>query len=840
MKRRLSLACLVALPLAGLVLVRPGAEPLTWADPPQGKVEYARDIQPILSGNCFVCHGPDEKMRKAGLRLDQRAAALKELRSGSRAIVPGDSKNSELIARVFSTDDDRMPPPKGHAPLKDAQKQLLKRWIDEGADYQPHWAFVVPKHPALPQVKTPGWARNAVDYFVLARLEKEGLAPMPEADRYALARRVALDLTGLPPSVAEVERFVNDPSPDAYEQYVDRVLASPAYGERWALMWLDLARYADTNGYANDNARTIWKYRDWVVDAFNHNMPFDRFTIEQLAGDLLPKPTTDQLIATAFQRNTLINDEGGTDDEEFRVAAVVDRVNTTLLVWMGLTMNCAQCHDHKYDPIKQEEFYRVYAIYNQTEDGGKSPNPVLQVATPEQLAQKATLEAKAAALDRMVNGPSFALDVLERQWEKDTKPDKLPANVKPIFQLDPAKRTAAQQAQLTKYFRSVAPELKGLRDQAAAAQKAVAGLKITTTPIMKELPEAKKRITKVHHRGNFLDQGKVVTPGVPAQFHPLPADEPANRLALAKWLLDPQNPLTARVTVNRFWEQVFGVGLVETPEDWGIRSKPPTHPELLDWLATEFVATKWDVKQLLRLLVTSATYRQSAKVTAELYQRDPDNRLFARGPRFRLSAEAIRDQALAVSGLLSPKLHGPPVRPPRPKMKLNAAFGGATDWEDSVGDDKYRRGLYTFWQRTTPYPSMTTFDAPNRYVCTVNRPRTNTPLQALVTLNDPAFVEAAQALARRTMKEGGATVEEKVRFAFRQCLARPPRDLEVKRLVELYQHAREQYAGDSKEALVMATQPLGPLPAGVEPAEAAAWTVVGNVLLNLDEMFLKR
>jgi hypothetical protein len=804
-------------------------------------VQYARDIQPILSANCFTCHGADEKVRKAGLRLDKREIAIKELKSGSRAIVPGDSKNSELIARIFSADTDRMPPVKTHKELKESQKQLLKRWIEEGAEYQAHWAFVAPKRPALPAVKTPGWARNAIDYFVLARLEAEGLTPALEADRYTLARRVSIDLIGLPPTVEEVDRFVNDPGPDAYEKFVDRVLASPAFGERWALVWLDLARYADTNGYANDNARTIWKYRDWVVDAFNQNMPFDRFTIEQIAGDLLPNPTIDQLIATAFHRNTLINDEGGTDDEEFRVAAVVDRVNTTMLVWMGMTMGCAQCHDHKYDPLTQEEYFRMYAIFNQTEDTGKSPNPLVPSATPEQLKQKAALQAKIAGLDKVLNGPSVGLDVLQRLWELEAHRRKLvPAKIRPIALLDPEKRTPVQYAELTKYFRSIAPELKGPRDQLAAAKKSLAGLKIVTTPFMRELPEGKKRVTKIQHRGNFLDLGKVVTPGVPDHFHPLAEGQPANRLALAKWLLDPRNPLTARVNINRFWEQIFGVGLVETPEDWGIRSKPATHPELLDWLATEFMAQKWDIQKMLRLMVTSATYRQSAKLTREQFERDPDNRLFARGPRFRHSAETIRDQALFVGGLLAPKLHGPPVRPPRPKMKLSAAFGGATDWEDSTGDDKYRRGLYTFWQRTTPYPSMTTFDAPNRYVCTVNRPRTNTPLQALVTLNDPAFVEAAQALARRMVKEGGATVEEKARFAFRLCLARPPRDAEVNRLVELYQQARADFTANPKEALVMATQPLGPLPAGMDPVDLAAWTVVSNVLLNLDEMFLKR
>jgi len=408
------------------------------------------------------------------------------------------------------------------------------------------------------------------------------------------------------------------------------------------------------------------------------------------------------------------------------------------------------------------------------------------------------------------------------------------------LKVEPAKRTKAQKDELTKYYRSIAPELKETREQLAAAKKELSDLKIVTTPVMRELPPGKQRVTKVHIRGNFLDQGKVVTPGTPAAFPPLPAGEPLNRLTLAKWLVDPSNPLTARVAVNRLWEQLFGVGPVETPEDWGIRSKVPQHLDLLDWLATEMVAQHWDTKAMLKLMVTSATYRQSSKVTPELYERDPDNRLLARGPRFRSSAEVIRDQALFASGLFSAKLHGPPVRPPRPRMKLNAAFGGATDWEDSTGDDKYRRGLYTMWRRTTPYPSMIAFDAPSRNVCTVNRPRTNTPLQALVTLNDPVFVEAAQALGRRVLKEGGPTVADRATYAFRLCLARPPREAELKRLVELYEQARQDYAAKPKEAVALATVPLGPLPEGMDPADAAAWTVVGNVLLNLDEMVLKR
>jgi hypothetical protein len=737
-----------------------------------------------------------------------------------------------------------MPPKKSHKELKEAEKLLLKQWIAEGGEYQKHWGFTVPQRPRLPQLKNRAWPRNGIDHFVLSRLEKEGLEPAPEADRYTLARRVAIDLTGLPPTLEMADRFVNDRSPDAYEKYVDRVLQLPGYGERWAHVWLDLARYADSNGYATDNLRTIWKYRDWVIDAINANLPFDQFTIEQIAGDLLPGAKTDQILPTAFHRNTLTNDEGGTSDEEFRVAAVVDRVNTTMQVWMGITMACAQCHDHKYDPISQEEYFRMYAIFNQTEDADRSDNsPLLATPTPEEERQKAALQAEIAGLEKKMSAPD--LDAAQKRWEVEAIKGKLvtgkqAANIRAILAIAPDKRNPAQQAQLSQYYRSIAPELKTTRDQLAAARKKLADIRPISTPIMRELPATSKRQTKIHIRGNFLNQGKDVVPGLPSVFHPLAPGRPADRLSLARWLIDPQNPLTARVAVNRYWEQLFGVGLVETPEDFGIRGKLPLHPDLLDWLATEFVALKWDVKKLLRLMVTSAAYRQSSRVTPELVRRDPDNRLFGRGPRFRSSAEVIRDQALFVSGLLSPKMHGPPIRPPCPKLGLTAAFGSRTDWENSTGEDKNRRALYIQWRRTTPYPSMITFDAPNRNVCTVSRARTNTPLQALVTLNDPVYVEAAQALARRMVKEGGTTVESRLGYGFRLCLTRPPRDVELRRLVELHQKARAKFAQNPKEAQEMATQPLGPLPAGMDAVDLAAWTVVANVFLNLDEMFAKR
>lgn len=933
------------------------------ADAPTRAIRYSRDIQPILAANCFVCHGPDSRNRKARLRLDLRESATKKLRSGKHAIIPGNIEKSELIARIYSNDPEtQMPPPDSKKKLTAEQKELLKQWIAAGAEYEQHWAFIPPRPVEPPKVKNEKWCKTPIDRFILARLEREGLTPSPEANRYILARRVAIDLTGLPPTPEMADRFVNDPRPGAYEHYVDELLKSPAFGERWAAVWLDLARYADSNGYAEDNPRVIWRYRDWVINAINQNMPFDRFTIEQIAGDLLPNPTEDQLIATAFHRNTPSNDEGGTDDEEFRVAAVVDRVNTTMQVWMGMTMGCAQCHDHKYDPLSQEEYYRLFAIFNQTEDSDKRDmRPTLVTYTEEQRQRRVALqkrieslqariaeieasESKKAsslppgelrgrfvriehlgqnailslaevevfsrkdniarkgiarqssvaydgpaklAIDGNTNGDYFAAKSTTHTnkenrpwWEVDLRGDyaidsiriwnrtdgNLESRLKPfrVVVLD-AKRqplwvrtidkapqpsvalalpkravdfSKADLAELARY-RGAGTAAAAERKQLAELKKQLASIRGVPTPIMRELPKDRRRKTHIMIRGNFLDKGREVTPGVPAIFHPLPESKEINRLTLAKWLVDPKNPLTARVTVNRFWEQIFGRGLVETSEDFGIRGRLPTHPDLLDWLAIEFVREGWDVKKLLRLIVTSATYRQSSRVTPELLQADPDNRLYSRGPRFRVPAEVIRDQALFASGLLSRKLYGPPARPPRPNFGLRAAFGGSTDWKPSTGEDKYRRAVYTEWRRSVPYPSMVTFDAQNRNVCVIKRPVTNTPLQPLVTLNDPVYVEAAQALARRMVAEGGKTPAERAAYGFRLCLIRPPKKAEVDRLVALYEQVRSRYRNDRDAAELLATRPLGPLPKGSDPVEMAAWTVVGNVLLNLDEMFLK-
>ena len=729
--------------------------------------------------------------------------------------MPGKPAESELVRRLTAEAGERMPPPKTGKKLTPEQIDILSRWVAQGAPYAGHWAYAKPVRPVPPEVKHPQSAvRNPIDAFVLDRLAREGQEPSPEADRYTLARRVALDLTGLPPTWAEAEAFVKDTSADAYEKYVDKQLAKPAFGEHWARMWLDLARYADSAGYADDPPRTIWKYRDWVIKAFNRNTPFDRFTVEQLAGDLLPNPSDEQLVATAFHRNTMTNNEGGTNDEEFRNVAVVDRVNTTFTVWMGTSAACAQCHTHKYDPFTQREYFRLFAFFNTTADADKADeSPTLAFWVGDGMAKKAKLDAEAEALEAQLKG----------KGENELKPE---------------------------------------RERLAALRKQSAGLRPeATVPIMREQPAAQRRKTRLQLRGNFLALGEEVTAGVPAAFPPLgKTDGEPTRLDLARWLVSPENPLTARVAVNRFWEQLFGTGLVRTSEEFGSQGEPPSHPELLDWLACELANPErqrgggennpladargspgpWDVKRFLKLVVTSATYRQSAKVSPALAERDPDNRLLARGPRVRLTAEAVRDQALSAAGLLSPKLYGPSVRPPQPNLGLSAAFGGSIDWQTSPGEDKYRRGLYTTWRRTNPYPSLAAFDAPNRDVCAVRRGRTNTPLQALVTLNDPVYVEAAQGLARRVLKDGGPTIRSKAEFAVRACLVRPPTDAEVDRLTKLFLAAKDGFASNPRKAKEFATVPLGALPPGVEPVDAAAWTAVANVLLNLDEMVLKR
>jgi mono/diheme cytochrome c family protein len=799
MARRLLIAWAMLMPLA-LSAAEPSSEDSS------SRVDFNRDIRPILSNNCLQCHGPDEQERQGGvggLRLDVVEEATMDL-GGYAAVVPGDPEASELIRRITTEDEGEQMPPADFAKRLDQHDiEILKTWIAEGADFARHWAYTPPQRPRLPTVHRADWPRNEIDLFILRRLEAEGLEPSPEADRPTLIRRLSLDLTGLPPTPDEVDRFLNDSSPDAYEQLVNRLLKKKSYGEHWARQWLDLARYADSAGYADDPPRTIWAYRDYVIQSLNDNKPFDQFTREQLAGDLFPEPTDEQLIATAFHRNTLTNNEGGTNDEEFRNEAVVDRVNTTMAVWMGTTMACAQCHTHKYDPITQEEYFRFFAIFNHSADADrKDEAPVLELYTDEQKERREKLRGEAEQLKQRLTTltPELA--------EEDVG--------------------------------QVAPELQEARERLATIQQQLAELKPrTTVPVMRELPEDQRRKTFIQYRGNYLDVGPEVEPGLPTAFHAAPSDRPVDRLTLADWLMADENPLVGRVVANRYWETIFGIGIVTSSEEFGSQGELPTHPELLDWLATELPRRNWDLKSFLTLLVTSSTYRQASHVTPELYQRDPENRLLARGPRFRLSAESIRDQALFVSGLLSEKMHGEPARPPQPSLGLTAAFGSGIDWKTSDGEDRYRRGLYTTWRRSNPYPSMVTFDAPNREVCTVQRGRTNTPLQALVTLNDPVYVEAAQTLARRIMA-AGESFDQQIDFGVRLCLARPPSEMERTRLLQLWEAALDRYGDDPALAREMA---------GIGPEEStddgqviqhAAWTVVGNVLLNLDEMFMKR
>ena len=1119
----------------------------------QQTVDFNEDVRPLLSSNCLICHGPDEDERAADLRFDTEEGSRVDL-GGYAAIVPGDPDASELIERITTDDEDlRMPPEGKGRQLTENEVELLRRWIRQGARYDQHWSYQVPRRPTLPKVQNVDWPNNAIDYFTLAKLESAGLSPASEADRFALARRLSLDLTGLPPTWRAAKAFADDDRPDAYEAYVDSLLAKQSFGERWARVWLDLARYADSAGYADDPPRTIWAFRDYVIRSLNENKPFDQFTLEQIAGDLLDEPTDDQLIATAFHRNTLTNNEGGTNNEEFRNVAVVDRVNTTMAVWMGTTMACAQCHTHKYDPITHEEYFRFFAFFNQTEDADlKDERPVVEIWSDEQKSTRARLQERIASLRRELNRSTPDIEVEQRKWlanlrdeptwdtitptatesktrdlvadedgwiearghkpvreqytltfplnresltgirlevsakqkenfvlsqlmatwtpeqermenvkymrielpgkkrilqlaevqvfqaekniardavatQSSTYPDGdaehaidgktngafqsksvahtssetnpwfelqwnnaqridrivvwnrtdggknisqrldgftlqlLDANRKVIWsqvgnktpdpklvfdlggpqkirfaeafadfsqktfnaadvlqeKVNPSKGWAIggglgkpnelrltllepqelgkgaltiklnhasqfrnllldhfrisissdpavtdwirmtkdvrrlirsnpdswsdkESSKVGAYYREITPLLAAARKELNDAVKTYGAMKpMTTVPVMRRRDGEKPRPTHVQIRGNYQSLGQSVEEGTPEAFHPMDENAPRNRLTLANWLVDDRNPLTPRVIANRHWEQLFGIGIVETSEEFGSQGELPSHPKLLDWLAVELRESGWDIKHLLKLMVMSSTYRQSSVTTADAIAADPFNRMLSRGPRFRVSAEMVRDQALFISGLLSEKMYGPPVNPPQPELGLKAAFGGATDWETSKGDDKYRRGIYTTWRRSSPYPSMAQFDAPNREVCTVRRIRTNTPLQALVTLNDPVYIEAAQAFARRVI-EASDSRSEQVRFAFQHALTRQPTADEVGRIARLYEEVYPRFAENDETATEMATNPLGPLPDSADAAELATWTVVCNAVLNLDELLMKR
>jgi hypothetical protein len=969
-------------------------------------VDFRAEVEPLLRTSCLSCHAGEKAA--AGLHLDSKAGALK-------VILPGDSQHSRLIHRVSGIGNEPRMPLQGN-PLTPAQIALIKHWIDEGASWpesaknEKHWAYVKPVRPPVPQVRNAAWPKNPIDNFVLARLEKEGLSPSPEASREILIRRLSLDLIGLPPSVREVDEFVADRGPNACEKLVERLLASPHYGERWARPWLDLARYADTNGYEKDRRRSIWKYRDWVIQALNKDMPFDQFTIEQIAGDMLPRPTTDQLIATGFHRNTMFNEEGGVDKEEAHWENLVDRVNTTATVWMGTTLGCAQCHNHKYDPFTQKEYYQVMAFFNNTDLGvrdygdtsQKYIEPQLDLPTPELGARRGKLTAEIAELDKKLKTqtPELAQEQAERErgvlaaasewtpldisrvtstagttltkledgsilasganpssevyaieakapikeitairlealpheslprggpgrdaygnfflsefqaeagvevvrfrkvqaddgkiddkkfsqlWTVDASRDDkrfsrqivfvaetpfspgdgtflrihirqksefggqglgrfrlsvtsarepakivgISAKLRPLLDIPAEQRTEKQKKDLADYYRSVAPSLEPARKRLTKLRKELDNLGIVTTLTMGERRTFERPSAIIRLRGAFTSRGQIVYAATPAMLHPLPENAMPNRLGLARWLVSPENPLTARVGVNRIWETYFGRGIVETSEDFGTQGARPTHPELLDWLAVEFMDKKWSIKAMHRLIATSATYRQASAVTPSLLERDPYNRLLARGPRFRMEAEMIRDAALAASGLLSHKIGGPSVFPPQPEGVWDIPYS-EDSWAESAGEDRYRRGLYAFIRRTSPYPTFVTFDAPSREVCTVRRVRTNTPLQALTALNDPAFFEAAKALAKRIVAEGGANTKSRAVYGFRLCVSRHPDGGELDRILSWHEKEREFFERNPGDAAKLAGD-----------ADLAAWTMVSNVLLNLDETVSK-
>ncbi|MDB5339170.1 MAG: Protein of unknown function (DUF1553)/Protein of unknown function (DUF1549)/Planctomycete [Planctomycetaceae bacterium] len=1018
--------------------------PITGAAAEPAPVDFNRTIRPILSSICFKCHGPDHEERKGGLRLDLRDSALQKLESGNRAIVPGKPDESELVRRILSTDDsERMPPPKSQHQLTEKDKTALRQWVAQGAEYRQHWSFQKVQRPALPPVEETAWAKNAIDRFVLARLESAGLKPSPEADRTTLIRRVTLDLTGLPPTLQEVDEFLADQRPDAYERVVDRLLSTSQYAERMTVDWLDAARFADTNGYHIDNGRDMSRWREWVIAAFADNKPYDQFTVEQLAGDLLPNATLSQKIASGFNRNHMINFEGGAIPEEYHMAYIVDRVNTTGTVFMGLTVGCAQCHDHKYDALTQKEYYQLYAFfYNVPENGldGRTGNavPLVKAPTAEQQKRIDELQKQAEALEQRLASPQPQIDAAQQQWEtvlgrqtaavtwatldptamastggatlqkdkdgsikvtgtnpatdsytlqvqpkldqvtalrlevlpdpslkangpgrsengnvvltevrlqmasapatvlkfgaatadfsQDTFPianaidqnpksgwaiypevgkphiailelasplklpletsltvtldflsqfgqhqagrfrlsvtdaanphgsPQLPENIRQIVALEPTARTKDQQAALRTYYRAnVSPEarkwqaeLTALRDQRAAIDKVV-----PSAMVMQEMTPARE--TRLLIRGQYDKKGDMVSAAVPASLPQLPKDAPANRLGLAQWLVSPEHPLMSRVTVNRYWQLVFGSGLVKTSDDFGSQGDIPSHPELLDWLAAEFMqptdpktAARWDVKALLRLMVTSATYRQQSSVTRDLLTKDPENRLLARGTRHRLQVEFIRDQALFVSGLLDKRVGGASVSPYQPAglwEELMARADGknwtAQEYLQSHGPDLYRRTMYTFWKRTCPPPSLMTFDAPDRETCIVRRARTNTPLQALVLLNDPTYVEASRKLAERILLEGGTTTESRINFAFRTVLSRQPKPQEISVLKNIYTRQLEKFRQNETAAQKLLKVGEAPRNEQLDVAELATWATISSVLLNLDETVTK-
>jgi mono/diheme cytochrome c family protein len=795
-------------------------------------VDYLRDVKPLLAKQCVSCHGAEKP--RGGLRLDTAAAAFKGGHGGP-AVVAGSADESALLLAVTGEGDvERMPLKR--PPLSADQIDTIRAWIKDGAKYPadetpspgppPHWAFIPPARHVPPIVNQKSWVKNPIDRFILAPLERDGILPSPEADRETLIRRLSLDLIGLPPSPQEIDAFVQDSLPHAYDRLVERLLASPHYGERWARPWLDMARYADSNGYSIDAPRQIWKYRDWVIHSLNNDQPFDQFTIDQLAGDLRPNASLDQKVATGFHRNTPINQEGGIDLEQFRVESVIDRVNTTGTVFLGLTIGCVQCHDHKYDPISQKEYYQLFAFFNNCDE------PELPVATADQVAKRDAIHAKIDTYLDDILREDPTLREKQRAWEASLDPparQKQSQEVRSSFDVVFDKRSDAQQQVVFAAFIDQAAEVKTHKQKIDKWKKEAP--RIVTTMVVSE--RSKPRETHLLIGGDFTRTGDPVSPGVPKVLPPLPTSASSpNRTDLALWLVDPANPLTARVAVNRMWQEHFGRGLVETENDFGTQGTPPTHTELLDWLATELIAQAWSQKAIHRLIVMSATYRQSSKARPELAVGDPGNRRLARQTRLRIDAELVRDGALAACGLLNPAVGGPSVFPPQPDGVMNLGQM-RRDWKPETGSNRFRRGIYTFFWRATPHPQLLVFDAPDATKACTRRVRSNTPLQALTLLNDQAFFEFAQALAARVLREGPPDEAGRIRYMFRLCLTRAPKDSESQRLTELLSQQRTDLRSDPRDV-----ERIAP-PGEADVVERAAWTTLARVLLNLDEFITR-
>ncbi len=824
-------------------------------------ISFNHHVRPILSENCFFCHGPDEKTQEADLRIDTLEGATEDL-GGYAAIVPGNPEESEAWQRIMADDpDDIMPPEDSHRELSATDREILRRWIKGGAEYAPHWAFTKPTRSDLPEVDTTDWVQNPIDAFILDRLHREGLTPNPPAAPRTLLRRLSLDLIGLPPTPAELQQFEIAYQTDTNQATVaaiDRLLASPHFGERMALPWLDAARYGDSNGFQQDGNRHQWPWRDWVVSAYNNNKPFDQFTIEQLAGDLLPNPSEDQLIATAFHRNHMLNGEGGAIKEEQRINYVIDRVDTTATTWLGMTIACAQCHTHKYDPVTHEDYYKFFAFFNNIPEtggidkrsgagcnfGSKSTvqvsRPWLELPTDEQTAEKKRLDESLRLAQKEVKDQIGTIDLPRREWEKQfTLKELVDRNrfgaASTILRTLEKDRKEAQKDIVTEFYllkgehgnegwRALGKRIKTIREDLKYINES-----IVVVMVMEENASENERETFVLNRGDYQQPTDKVTTGTPSFLPPMDESLPANRLGLAKWLVDPEHPLTARVAVNRLWQQIFGIGIVKTTEDFGVQGELPVHPELIDWLAVEFVESGWNYQHLVRLIVTSATYQQSSVLTPDKLERDPENRLLARGVRSRLPAMLLRDQALAVSGLLKTDVGGLPVYPHQPDgLWRDFSFGKISYPHQKDTAQLHRRSLYTFWRRTSAPPNM--FDNSSRQVCTVKSSTTNTPLHALTLLNDITYVEAARALAHRMISEGGDETTSRLEFAFELATGRLPDEQECRLLLNGYERSLNEFSSFKEDAATYAS-----LNDANDPVELAALTRMAQVILNLDE-----